>query len=124
MQGKAWSCVSRGSYAGFTIFTYVCISWYGRQLITIISHLVPSKKHISNIGACSLICDASSSIIVCLSVCFGLSCFFPPLTEAKGRRHSSNRSYALGVVAVWRRKIQFLDNVGTYSTNTEDYVKQ
>jgi len=36
--GKAWSCICQGSYAGFTIFTYVCISWYGRQLITIFSH--------------------------------------------------------------------------------------
>src|SRR6218665_3169224 len=90
-------------FSRVTIFTYVCISWCGRQLITIISHLVPSKKHISNIGACSLMCDASSSN--CLSVCLGLSCFFPPLTAAKGRRHSSNRNCALGVVAVWSRKI-------------------
>src|SRR6218665_898805 len=45
----------RGSYAGLTIFSSVCISWYGRQLITIISDLVPSKKQISRIGAFSLI---------------------------------------------------------------------
>ena len=47
--------------------TSVCISWHGRQLITIISHLVPSKKQISGIRA------TSSN---CLSVCLGLSCFF------------------------------------------------
>src|SRR6218665_1047443 len=59
LQGKAWSCISHGSYAGLTIFscrasvrypyTSVCISWYPRQLITIISDLLPSNKQIIGI---------------------------------------------------------------------------
>src|SRR6218665_2073863 len=44
--------------------TSVFISWYGRQLITIISDLVPSKKQISDIMATRLI-DSSGN---CLSV--------------------------------------------------------
>src|SRR6218665_219600 len=69
------------TYAGLTIFTSVCIRWYGRQLITIpsLSATVPSKKQISGIGACSLIGVASS--INCLSVRFGLSCFFSKLSN-------------------------------------------
>src|SRR6218665_2182859 len=67
LQDKAWSCISQGSYGGLKVFTSVCISWYGRQLITIISDLVPSKKQISRIGACSLIGRASSNTN-CLSV--------------------------------------------------------
>src|SRR6218665_860708 len=59
LQGKAWSCISHGSYAGLTIFSYrasvhyfstsLCISWYPRQLITIISDFLPSKKQIIGI---------------------------------------------------------------------------
>src|SRR6218665_1656992 len=56
------------------IFTLVCISWYGRRLITIISDLVPSKKQISRIGACSLIGGASNSN--CLSACLSRSVLF------------------------------------------------
>src|SRR6218665_3936804 len=47
LQNKAWSCIAQESYAGLTIFSSVCISWYGRQLITIISDLVPSNKQTS-----------------------------------------------------------------------------
>src|SRR6218665_3761785 len=79
LQGKAWSCISQGSYAGLAIFSSVCISWYGRQLITIISDLVPSKKQISRIGACSLIGGHQQQLSVCLSVCLGLCCFFSKL---------------------------------------------
>src|SRR6218665_3783369 len=59
LQGKAWSYISHGSYVGLTIFSFrasvhypstsVCISWYPRQLITIISNLLPSKKQIIGI---------------------------------------------------------------------------
>src|SRR6218665_270064 len=71
-------------YAVFTNFslrasvqcpsTSVCISWYGRQLLTIISHLVPSKKQISGVGATSLIDGSSSSN--CLTVCLSWSVSF------------------------------------------------
>src|SRR6218665_2391395 len=61
LQCKAWSCISQGSYYSvLTIFsssvsvqnpsTSVCISWYRRQLITIISQSVPSKKQIGGTG--------------------------------------------------------------------------
>src|SRR6218665_3582177 len=105
--------VSQRSYAGFTMFTYVCISWYGRQLITIISHLVPSKKQISLIGAYSLICGASSSNCLSGSVMYLFLTFpmIPSTNNSKGKkaRHSSNRSCALGVVAVCARKYLDLD---------------
>src|SRR6218665_2990222 len=81
LQGKAWSFISQGSYAGLTIFSSVCISWYGRQLITIISDLVPSKKQISRIGACSLIGCCQQQLSVCLSVCLGLCCFSSKLFQ-------------------------------------------
>src|SRR6218665_828008 len=104
------------------MFTYVCISWYGRQLITIIPHLVPLKKQISRMGACSLICSASSSN--CLSVCLSGSVLFlfltfpviPSPNSSKGKKASCN--CALGVVAVCARKNFDLDYVGTSSTNT------
>jgi len=58
-------CVDNLQFQGFgpKPVHSVCISWYmyGRQLITIISDLVPSKKQISGIGATSLIGGASSS---------------------------------------------------------------
>jgi len=98
LQGSAWSCVSQVSYDGLTIFsfrvsiaypsTYICVSWYGRQLITIISDLVPSKKEISGIGASSVIGGASSSNCrpVCLSSVSACSLsfekWFPPLKGA------------------------------------------
>src|SRR6218665_477375 len=56
------------------VFLMVCISWYGRQLITIISDLVSSKKQISRIGACSPIGGASNSN--CLSACLSRSVLF------------------------------------------------
>jgi len=82
LQGKAWSCISQGSYyAGLTIFSLrasvqypsssVCISWLGRQLINIISDLVLSKKQISGIGATSLIDGDNSSNYLSVSVCPG-----------------------------------------------------
>src|SRR6218665_1789698 len=76
LQGKAWSCISQGSYAGLTIFSSVCISWYGRQLITIISDLVISKKQISRIGAGSLIGGRQQQLSVWLSVCLSRSVLF------------------------------------------------
>src|SRR6218665_3170461 len=69
LQGKAWGCISRGRYAGLTIFTSGCVICYGRQLMTIISDLVPSKNQISRIGACSLIGRASRSNCLSVSVC-------------------------------------------------------
>src|SRR6218665_4043459 len=58
-------CVDNLQFQGFgpKPVHSVCISWYiyGRQLITIISDLVPSKKQISGIGATRLIGGASSS---------------------------------------------------------------
>src|SRR6218665_1562314 len=67
-----------------------------------------------------------------LSVCFSGSVLFPFLTfpminpspnSSKGKkaRHSSNRSCALGVVAVGAKKNLDLDYVGTSSTNTHDH---
>jgi len=57
------------------LFRSVWISWYGKQLITIISDLVPSKKQLSGIGATSLIGGASNTN--CLSVCLSVSvCLF------------------------------------------------
>src|SRR6218665_544294 len=55
-------CVDNLQFQGFGSkpFHSVYISWYGKQLITIISDLVPSKKQISGIGATSLIGGASS----------------------------------------------------------------
>src|SRR6218665_2384032 len=88
LQGKAWSYISQGSYYdGLTTFscmvsvqypsTSVCIIWYGRKLITIISHLVPSKKQISGIGATSLIYAETAAVTVFLSVCLSVSvCLF------------------------------------------------
>src|SRR6218665_3628033 len=55
------------------IFTSVCVSWYGRQLITIISDLVPSKKEISPIGGMQ---PNRRSQQQQLSVCLNLCCFF------------------------------------------------
>jgi len=59
--------VSQGSCAGLTIFTSVCISWYGKQLITITSDLVSSNKQISRIGTCSLIGGRQQQLSICLS---------------------------------------------------------
>src|SRR6218665_3256689 len=50
LQGKAWSCISQGSYAGNSWNENLLFGLYVRQLITIISDLVPSKKQ-----TCSLI---------------------------------------------------------------------
>src|SRR6218665_3853041 len=75
--GLSYLCVGvycRARLGAGHIFTSVCISWYGRQLITIISDLVPSKKQISRIGACSLVGGTSSSN--CVSACLSRSVLF------------------------------------------------
>src|SRR6218665_1713266 len=64
-----------------------------------------------------------------LSICLSGSVLFlfltfplihsPNSSKGKKARHSSNRSCALGVVAVCRRKNLVLDYVGTSSTNTD-----
>src|SRR6218665_933870 len=69
-----------------------------------------------------------AATVVCLSVCLSRSVLFlfltfpkiPPPNSSKGKkaRHSSNRSCALGVVAVCARKCFDTDYVGTSSTNT------
>src|SRR6218665_1052616 len=110
LQGKAWSCISQGSYGGLKVFTSVCISWYGRQLIIIISDLVPSKKQISRIGACSLIGRASSNTN-CLSVWICVVSFLnfsndslPKTSNRTTEGYSSNLSCELaGVVTVCAR---------------------
>jgi len=104
----------RGHYAGLAIFTLVCISWYRRQLITIISNLVPSKKQISRIR---LFNDSSISKMIMRNQSHrGMQ---PNMRCQQQQQQLSvcNRSCALGVVAVRARKIFNLDYVGTSSTN-------
>src|SRR6218665_2956023 len=72
----------------------VCIRWYGRQLITTISHLVPSKKQISGIGATSRIGDASSSNFLSVSVCLFLFLSFamiPSPNSSNGTTEGKNQ---------------------------------